>query len=61
MEISGKYVVIFWLNLPKGHKISKANHGVLNSSKKERKLTILSVSYGEDAQDSDFLFVFWKN
>ena len=38
----------------KGWTISKANYGVLNSSKKQTKLTILSK---EEAQDSNF----WKN
>ena len=35
----------------KGQKISKANHGFLNSPKKRTKLTILSK---KDPQDSEF-------
>ena len=43
--------------LSKGQKISKANHGVLNSPKKRTKLTILSR---EDAQDSEFRSFFGR-
>ena len=49
---------------PKGHTISKANHSVLNSSKKNPKENdypeFLSISKRQNAQDSDFLFVFGK-
>ena len=48
-----KYFCIF----NKGQTISKANYGVLNSSKKRTKLTILSK---EDAQDSEFRSFFGR-
>ena len=41
-----------------GQKMSKVNYGVLNSSKKQQKLTILSR---EDAQDSEFRSSFGRN
>ena len=40
---------------------SKANFSVLNSSKNEQKIPILSISHRENAQDNDFRFRFWKN
>jgi hypothetical protein len=45
-------------------KVSKAIYGVVNSpppQKKNHEITILSISLREDAQDSDFSFVFWEN
>ena len=45
----------------KGQTILKANYVVLNfSKKKEQKITILSIYWREDAQDSDLMFVFGR-
>ena len=46
---------LFWPT--KDQKILKAINGVLNSSKKQTKIT----TYQEHLLFSDFLFIFWKN
>ena len=43
--------------MSKGQTISKANHGFINSPKKQTKHTILSK---EDAQDSEFCSFFGR-
>ena len=63
--IKAKAELMFRHSLPflvfgigKGKLISKALYGLLNSSKKRTKLTILSFFF---TQDSEFRLFFWKN
>ena len=39
----------------KGQTISKANYGVLSSSKKQTKLTVLSIFFTQDCEFDGFL------